>query len=82
MFSLIPLLGSSYPVPPCVCVASSVFSRSSRSFYSSISSCLSHSLPPSHHLLKWTRLITTKEEKEEEEERLKVETTEVKEEEK
>ncbi len=79
MCSPFPALGSSCPVPPCAWFASSVFSRFSRSFYSSISSYLS--LPPSHHLIKWTRLITTKEE-EEEEERLKVQTTEVKEEEK
>ncbi len=44
VFSLFPLLGSSYPVPPCVCVASSVFSRFSRSFYSSFYSSLPLSL--------------------------------------
>jgi hypothetical protein len=46
VFSLFPLLGSSYPVPPCACVASSAFSRFSRSFYSSFSSSLSPSPPP------------------------------------
>ena len=76
MFSLFPFLGSPF-LPPCVWVASSVFSPSSRSSYSSFSS-LSLSLS-SYHLIKWRRSITSEEE-EEEEESLKTQTIEEKEE--
>ncbi len=67
---------------PSVCVGRVLCVLSLFSVFLLVYLFLSLSLPPSHHLIKWTRLITTKEDKEEEEERLKVQTAEAKEEEK